>query len=152
MYSHEIYYEKVVFELHVFCILPVSMIVFFYVMTARHLVKSLHIMSDEKHPIAIRRKNTAKVVLGLSIVFVISYVPYHIIWVYFILGDSMKEIEFLYTYFISTWLLVLHSCLNPVALFCYSLAFRTKFKRCLMCFKRRRVVTTTVQLAEFRRT
>jgi hypothetical protein len=121
-------------------------------MTARLLVKSVHTIAEDLHPLVIKRKNTAKIVVGLSIVLVISYVPYHITWVYFVLHDSMEEIELPYTYFISTWLLVLTSCLKPVALFCSSLAFRTKLKRCLMYLKQRRVVTTTQQLAEFRRT
>jgi hypothetical protein len=152
-YNNRIYYEKVVlFELYVHCIVPLCVIVFFYVMTARHLVKSAHTTSEEIHPIAIRRKNTARIVLGLSIVFVISYVPYHIAWVYYILSGYKEETELLYTHYISTWLLLLNSCLDPVALFCCSLAFRTKLKRCIMCFRRRRLVTTTLQLAEFRRT
>jgi hypothetical protein len=153
VYSYEIYYKKVVLlDLCIFCILPLCAIVFFYVMTARHLVKSAHTISEEIHPLATRRKNTARIVLGLSIVFVISYVPYHIIWVYLILDDYNARMKLRYPYFISTWLILLNPCLDPVALFCCSLAFRTKFKRCLMCFRRRRVVTTTLQLAEFRRT
>jgi hypothetical protein len=117
-------------------------------MTARHLVKSAHTICEEIHPVAIRRKNTAKIVLGLSIVFVISYVPHHIIWVCIILNFKFNEIEMGYKH-IYTWLLLLNSCLDPVALFCCSLAFRTKLKR---CFKGSSVVTTTQQLAELRRT
>jgi hypothetical protein len=100
-------------------------------MTARHLVKSVHTISEEIHPLASRRKNTAKIVLGLGIVFVISYVPYYFMWYAIRWDDSMKERELVYTYFISTWLLVLNSCLNPVALFCSSLAFTMELKRCL---------------------
>jgi hypothetical protein len=149
VYLKQIYYKKVVlFELYVFCILPLCVIVFFYVMTARHLVKSAHTISEEIHPLASRRKNTARIVLGLSIVFVISYLPYNIIWVYLTFNGFTGDMELEYIYFISTWLLVLNSCLNPVALFCSSLAFRMEFKRCLMCFKRRRVVTTTLELTE----
>jgi hypothetical protein len=154
------YYNKVVwFELLAFCILPLCVIVFFYVMTARHLVKSaIPISEGIQHPQAKRRKNTAKIVLGLCIVFVISYVPYHITWAYLILQDEYAreleyrqsitayvyetdEIESVYTYHISKWLLVINSCLNPVALFCTSLAFRRPFKRCLMCFKLKRAAT-----------
>jgi hypothetical protein len=143
------YYNKVVW-LHIlaFCILPLCVIVFFYVKTARHLVESAIPISEEiQHPQANRRKNTAQIVLGLSTVFVISYVPYHIIWAYLTWKDDSVP-ELLYTYFISTWLLVINSCLNPVALFFSSLAFRSQFKRCLVCFKRRTVVTTTQELTE----
>jgi hypothetical protein len=148
--SSEIYYKKVVwFEVLAFCILPLCVIVFFYVMTAGHLVKSALPISEEiQHPQANRRKNTAKIVLGLSTVFVISYVPYHIIRAYLTLKDYRYKLELWYTYYISTWLLVINSCLNPVALFFSSLAFRSQFKRCLVCFKRKTVVTTTQELTE----
>jgi Leucine-rich repeat (LRR) protein len=143
------YYDKVVwFELLVLCILPLCVIVFFYVMTARQLVKSALPISEEiQHPQANKRKNTAKILLGLCIVFVISYVPYHIILVYATFKNYLN-MELLYIRSVSTWLLVFNSCLNPVALCCSSLAFRSQFKRCLMCFKRRTVVTTTQELTE----
>jgi hypothetical protein len=65
-----------------FCILPLCVIVFSYVMTARHIMKSALPISDGvQHPQANAHKSTAKIVLELSIVFVISYVPYHITWV-----------------------------------------------------------------------
>jgi hypothetical protein len=143
------YYAKLIlFELLAFCILPLCVIVFFYVMTARHLVKSAIPISEEiQHPQANRRKNTAKIVLGLCIVFVISYVPYHSISVIAIFNNYVN-MESVYIHCISTWLLVSNSCLNPVALCCSSLAFRSQFKRWLMCFKRRAVVTTTQELTE----
>jgi Na+/H+ antiporter NhaD/arsenite permease-like protein len=74
------YYDKIVLlELLAFCILPLCVTVFFYVMTARHLVKSAIPVSEVKqHPQANGRKNIAKIVLGLCIVLLISYVPYYI--------------------------------------------------------------------------
>jgi hypothetical protein len=143
--SSKIYDEKVVwFELLAFCILPLCVILFFYVMMARHLVKSAIRSSAEiQHPQANIRRNTTKIVLGLSIVFVISYVPYHIILACVKLKDYYYNLELWYIFLISTWLLVISSCLNPVALCFCSLAFRMKFKICLMCFRQRGVVTST---------
>jgi Leucine-rich repeat (LRR) protein len=136
------YYKRVVlFELLVSCILPLCVIVFSYVMTARHIMKSALPISDGvQHPQGNARKNTAKIVLGLSIVFVISYVPYHIIWVYhtyhtYDTYDTEQALRV--TRSVSTCLLVFNSCFNPVALCCTSSAFRRHFKRCLMCYCKR---------------
>ena len=78
-FKYIIYYERVIlFEFVVYCVLPLFVIAFFYIMTARHLVKSARPVSEEtQNPPVNTHKNTAKVVLGLSVVFLISYVPYH---------------------------------------------------------------------------
>ena len=48
-------------------------------MTARHLVESSCSLSEETHnPQLDAIKNAAKIVLGLTLVFLISYVPYHV--------------------------------------------------------------------------
>jgi hypothetical protein len=83
-------------------------------------VKSALPLSEEiKHPEANRRKYTAKIVLGLSSVFVKRYVPFHIIraYVIYFTSDDNFILELWYTYFTTTWLLVINSCLNPVALY-----------------------------------
>jgi gastrin-releasing peptide receptor len=146
-YDSQIYYTKVVvFELLVACILPLCVIVFSYVMTARHLVKSALSMSQQmQHPQENTRRNIAKIVLGLSFVFVISYGPYHIIWTYITVKDFLEK-ELVYIYSVSTCLLVLNSCLNPVALCCTSLAFRKHFKRYITCRYRRNSTTTNFEL------
>jgi hypothetical protein len=137
------YYQYVVtFELLMSCVLPLCVIAFSYIMTARHLMKSARpISEDTQNPQLNTRKNTAKIVVGLTVVFLISYVPYHVFWTYIISnyeGYSMKTIRkkdyyLQYTYLVSTFLLLINPCLNPVALFCTSLAFRRQFKRYLTC-------------------
>jgi hypothetical protein len=133
------YYKRVVlFELLVSCILPLCVILFSYVMTARHIMKkALTISGGAQHPQANARKKTAKIVIGLSIVFVISYVPYHIIWVYQTYSNNDTEQALQVTRSVSTCLLVFNSCFNPVALCCTSSAFKRHFKRCLMCYCKR---------------
>jgi hypothetical protein len=142
------YYQLVViFELSVSCVIPLCVVAFSYIMTAIHLLKSSRSISEgTQNPQLQTRRNTAKIVVGLTVVFVISYVPYHAFWTYFIfskgevnfsedfnviLSNSNKELQ--YTYLISTWFLLINSCLNPVALFCTSSPFRQHLKRYLTC-------------------
>jgi len=73
------YYQHVViFELLASCLLLLCVVDFSYVMTARHLVDSSRSMSEgTQNPQLKTRRNTANIVVGLTVVFVISYVPYH---------------------------------------------------------------------------
>jgi hypothetical protein len=146
--SHTTYYKRVViFELFVSCVIPLSVIGFTYITTARHLLNSSR-MSERTNSIQLQtRRNTARIVVGLTVVFLICYVPYHVLWTYMIFtieGDySLGRItdillksnyELQYLYLISTCFLLLNSCLNPVALFCTRSQFRQHLKRYLTCF------------------
>jgi hypothetical protein len=115
-------------------------------MTARHLLESSSSISEEtQNPQLNKRKNTARVVLGLTVVFLISYVPYHISETYFystlhlniFIQQFLKEFEqkknLLELKQILKYFLSINSCLNPVAVFSTSLAFRRQFKRYLTC-------------------
>ena len=64
------YYQHVaLFYLLVSCIFPVCVIAFTYIMTARHLLDSSRLISEETQNIRQnKRKNTAKFVLGLTVV------------------------------------------------------------------------------------
>jgi hypothetical protein len=138
------YRHVVIFELLVSCLLPLCVIAFSHIMTARHLVKSARPISEEtQNPKLNTRKSTAKIVVGLTVVFLISYVPCHALWSYFISIEDLfpdleriitnKEYKLQYTYLISTCLLLINSCLNPVALFCTSGVFRRQCKSYLNC-------------------
>jgi hypothetical protein len=139
LYDCKSYYKPVViFELLVSCALPLCVIAFSNIKAARHLVKSALPISDNiQHPLAETRKNTAKIVFGLTVVFLISLVPYHIFMTYSPLSDidqfqfwySMAPRPLQYTFVISICLLLTNSCLNPVAIFCTSCVFRRHFKR-----------------------
>jgi hypothetical protein len=146
--KHVIYYRRVViFELIVSCVFPLFVIAFSYIMTARHLVESsLSIFEGTQNPQQNTRRNTAKFVMGLTVVFLFSYVPYHIFWAYVICTRqdtifSEKSTKFFiysddklrYFYHISTFFLLINSCLNPVALFLTSSPFRQHLKRYLTC-------------------
>jgi len=151
----------VIFELLVSCVLPLCVIAFTYITTSRYLVEISHFISEgTQNPQLKTRRNTAKIVLGLTVVFVISYVPYHAFWTYVICTSQLrifsgKITEFLiywdyklrYTYQISTCLLLINSCLNPVALFCTSSPFRQHLKRYLTCFCKTNSPPTDLELA-----
>jgi hypothetical protein len=141
------YYQPIViFQLIVSCVLPLCMIAFSYVLTARHLVgSSCSLSEDSQNPRLSTRKNTAIVVLGLTVVFIISYVPFHISETYLhsivnvdnSVDKIMDELSLAYNFLdimsILHILLSINSCLNPVALCCTSRAFREQFKRYLTC-------------------
>jgi hypothetical protein len=142
------YYRNVViFELLVSCVLPLSVIGFTYIKTALHLVKSSRISEGTSNLQLKTRRNTARIVVGLTVIFVISFVPYHVLSTYiicteiesdfyeitpFIILESNNNLE--HIYLVSTCFLLLNSCLNPLALFCTSSQIRQHFKRYLTCF------------------
>jgi hypothetical protein len=149
------YHKRVfTFELFVFCVLPLFMIAFFYIMTARHLVKSAELPFEEtQNPQMNQRKNIAKYVMGLTIVFLISYVPYHALWTYIFFNldriidlPNLSASDFLLIIMISFCLFVMNSCLNPVALFCTSSLFRKHLKRFLCCCWKTNSPPTDVEL------
>jgi Leucine-rich repeat (LRR) protein len=143
--EHLTYYQRVViFELLVSCVSPLCVIAFSYIMTARSLVESsCRISEGTQNPQINTRKNTVKIVTALTFVFLISYVPYHAFWTYFVYTTRPyeaankivfeEEYKLEYMYLVSSCLLSINSCLNPVALFCTSHAFRRQYKRYLTC-------------------
>jgi len=53
-------------------------------MTARHLVENSRAIFEGTQNTQLETlRNATKIVVGLTVVFVISYVPYHILWTYF---------------------------------------------------------------------
>jgi hypothetical protein len=78
------YYQRVVsFELLVFCVLPLCVIAFTYTMTARHLVESCRPIGEAtQNPQLKIRRISAKIVVGLTVVFLRSFVSYHVCWTY----------------------------------------------------------------------
>jgi len=142
------YYRLVVvFELLVSCVLPLCVFAFSWAMIARHLMEnSCSISERTQNPQLKIRRNTAKIVVGLAVVFLISYVPYHILWTYLNYTDEAEFVltkitdildqsnyELRYMYLISTCLLLINPCLNPVILLSASSPFRQHLKRYLTC-------------------
>jgi hypothetical protein len=140
------YYQRVaIFYVLVFCVFPLCVIAFSYIMTFCHLSKSRFSLTETHNARQNTRKNTAKVVLGLTVVFLFSYLPSHIYEMFLVLSinfdksdyEIVKEFEVIsnlaHILSVLDLFLSINSCLNPVALFCTSLAFRRHFKRYLTC-------------------
>jgi hypothetical protein len=156
--EHLTYYQRVViFELLVSCVIPLCVIAFSYITMARSLVQSSCPISEGTlNPQLNTRKNTVKIVTALSVVFLISYVPYHAFWTYFVYTTNPykaaskivfeEQYKLQYMYLVSSCLLSINSCLNPVALFCSSLAFRRQFKRYLTCCCKANSTPTDLEL------
>ena len=150
------YYKRVVlFELYVFCVIPLSVIAFSYITTARQLFKSSIPISEEtQNPQLNIRKNAAKIMIGLTVVFSISYVPYYIFWVYFAFNveqefnpdDNTSILNLYLIQVITRVFLSINSCLNPVAIFCTSSLFRQHLKRYLTCFCKTNSPPTNIEL------
>jgi hypothetical protein len=86
------YHFVVIFELLVPCVLPLCVVAFSYVMTARRLVESSRRISEgTQNPQLKTRRSTAKTVVGLTVVFMISYVPYHAFWTYYIYSEYERS-------------------------------------------------------------
>jgi hypothetical protein len=134
--DHTEYYRMVkLLHLLAFCVIPLSITVAMYSLTARQLL----ITARRKQTEANACKTLAKVFLGLTIVFFVSFVPYHVLWTLI----SWKIISFYfkttYLLFASSCLLVFNSCFNPVSLYCTNLTSSKQFKHYLLvCFRRRK--------------
>jgi endothelin receptor type B len=114
-------------------------------MMFRHLLKSRFSSAETHNARQNTRKSTAKVVLGLTVVFLFTYMPFHIHETYVMSSINFEKSTF------EIWeqknglknvtsilsildvLLSMNSCLNPVALFITSRAFRRYLKRYLTC-------------------
>jgi hypothetical protein len=154
------YYKSVViFELLVSCVLPLCVIGFTYIMTARHLVQSSLISEGTNNFQLNTRRITARIVVGLPFVFLISSVPYHVLMSYIVCTETLlsnfssvtdsitSSYKLQLIYLISTCFLIINSCLNPVALFCTSSQFRQHLKRYLTCFCKTNSPPTDMELA-----
>jgi hypothetical protein len=154
------YYQRVfIFFLLVSCVLPLCVIAFCYVMTFCHLLKNHFSLSETHNARQNTRKNTAKVVLGLTLVFLFSSVPIHVYEIYVTYQINMEKffvekfkednesINLKFIWAILDVLLSINSCLNPVALFCTSLAFRRHLKRYLTCCCKAKSPPTDFELA-----
>ena len=148
------YHRVVIFELLASCALPLCVIAFTYITTAHHLVESYRFVSQASLNSQLEtRRKTAKIVVGLTVVYLISYVPYHVFWSYIIWTQDFETViigfiserKYAMEYLISTCLLLTKSCLNPVALFCTSSQFRRNLKHYLTWFCKKNPTSTYLE-------
>jgi hypothetical protein len=110
----------------------------FYGLTACHLIESARDMPGEASishsKIILTRKKGAKVVLALTGVFFISYVPWYLWQVVFFWGGYGSDYKITtYTYTFLYYLFFGNLCFNPIALYCVSSSFRRYFNQYLFC-------------------
>ncbi|XP_073979035.1 neuropeptide CCHamide-1 receptor-like [Rhodnius prolixus] len=118
---------------------PLLIIAWFYILMARHLLLSTKNMPGELQGQSnqIRaRKKVAKVVLVFVIIFIICFLPHHFFMLWFHFNPDSDEEYNLFWHvlrIVGFCLSYLNSCINPIALYCISKAFRKHFNRYLLC-------------------
>lgn len=140
-------YEKglVLFKFIAYYALPLVVISGFYVLMARHLLLSTRPLPGEQYrgqnnQIQARKK-VAKVVLAFVIIFFVCFLPYHTFMLWFhICPDAHDNYDEFWHAFriIGFCLSYINSCVNPIALYFISKAFRKHFNSYLTCCLRKR--------------
>ncbi|TMW45762.1 hypothetical protein DOY81_009158, partial [Sarcophaga bullata] len=128
--NSEIYARYVVVtKAFVYYLLPLFIIGVLYLMMAQRLHVSAREMPGESLSMQSRsqiraRRYVARMVVAFVVVFFICFFPYHLFELWFHLNPTAREDfdDFL------------NSCVNPVALYCVSGAFRAHFNQYLCCF------------------
>jgi gastrin-releasing peptide receptor len=158
---HINYYQLLtVYHLLVSCAFALCVIAFCYMMTSRQLFQTSRPISEEtQNPQLNTRRNTAKDLLGLTVVLLINTVPVPICEMYFYFSvnpeDSVNKLKYLFdlghklkdfTSFYQNFLSFI-SCLSTVEMFRKSLAFRSHFKRYLTCCCKTNSPPTDLELA-----
>ena len=123
-------------QLLVFCVIPVFVICFFNLRTAHHLKQSVRNMPGENHTTvqAEGRKRVANMVVVLTTVFCVSYVPNFLLRVLFVWSviEHDSQVTFALS-FMSFCLFFCNTCFNPLALFSMSTTYRHLFLQHLPC-------------------
>jgi hypothetical protein len=124
-----------VFNVVVYCVIPLLTTIAFSAVTSNVIRSSAHKMPGEivgQRKVRNARIRSANILIGLNVVFAISYVPYYLflfLYHYF----NVEKLEFLQMFIISYTLIFANSCCNPVALYAASANFRQHFNRYLQC-------------------
>ncbi|GFG38940.1 hypothetical protein Cfor_10228 [Coptotermes formosanus] len=126
-------------NLFVFCIIPLCVTAVFYGLTARYLFASAREMPGEMssvhEKIKYARRKGAKTVLGLAVVFFVSYVPWYVWQVVFLAHYNTHYQIAVCTYTVLYYLFFCSLVFNPVALYCVSSTWRRHFNRYLFCVR-----------------
>ncbi|KAK1122323.1 hypothetical protein K0M31_009545 [Melipona bicolor] len=129
----------------IFYAVPLSIIAFFYILMARHLMHSTRNIPGEMQCQVKQvkaRKKVAKMVMAFVIVFAVCFFPQHVFMLWFYIHPTAdKDYNAFWHYFriLSFCLAFTNSCINPIALYCVSNTFRRYFDRYLLCCIPRRI-------------
>ncbi|XP_012261064.1 neuropeptide CCHamide-2 receptor isoform X2 [Athalia rosae] len=132
----------VLFKFLAYYAIPLCIIAGFYLGMARHLELSTRNMPGElpgapNQSGQIRaRKKVGKMVISFVVIFIVCFLPYHTFMLWFHFYPFSREVydEFWHTFrIIGFCLSFINSCINPIALYCVSGAFRKRFNEYLCC-------------------
>ncbi|XP_026822094.1 neuropeptide CCHamide-1 receptor-like [Rhopalosiphum maidis] len=131
----------IMFKLLAYYVVPLFVIGCFYLLMAHHLMVSTRNMPGELQHAGqsgqIRaRKKVAKMVLSFVVIFMISFLPYHVFMVWFHFNSNSRDEYDDYWHafrIVGFCLSFINSCVNPVALYFISGVFRKHFNRYLFC-------------------
>ncbi|XP_046752926.1 neuropeptide CCHamide-2 receptor-like isoform X1 [Diprion similis] len=137
-------YKKgvVLFKFLAYYAIPLCIIAGFYLGMARHLELSTRNVPGEfpgapHHCGQIRaRRKVGKMVISFVIIFIVCFLPYHTFELWFHFYPLSNEVydDFWNTFrIIGFCLSFINSCINPIALYCVSGAFRKRFNEYLCC-------------------
>ncbi|XP_029660843.1 neuropeptide CCHamide-1 receptor-like [Formica exsecta] len=123
----------------IYYVIPLSIIAVFYMLMARHLMRSTRNIIGEMQGQVKQvqaRKKVAKMVMAFVIVFAVCFLPQHVfkLWFY-IYPTAQMDYNAFWHYFriLGFCLAFTNSCINPIALYCVSGTFRKYFDRYLLC-------------------
>ncbi|XP_043279218.1 neuropeptide CCHamide-2 receptor-like isoform X3 [Venturia canescens] len=138
-------YKKgmVLFKFLAYYAIPLCIIAGFYFGMARHLELSTRNMPGElSGAVAHRgeqiraRKKVGKMVIAFVAIFIVCFLPYHTFMLWFHFYPFSKDVydDFWHAFRIVGFCLsFINSCVNPIALYCVSGAFRKRFNEYLCC-------------------
>jgi hypothetical protein len=122
-----------VFNVVVYCVVPLLTTAAFSTVTSRKMRLSVRKMPGEvmgQGKVRNARTRSANILVGLIIVFAISYVPYYL-FLFLYTHFNVEKLGFLQMFIISYTLIFVNSCCNPVALYAASGNFRQYFNKYL---------------------
>ncbi|XP_066996504.1 neuropeptide CCHamide-1 receptor-like [Anabrus simplex] len=123
----------------VYYAIPLCIIACFYILMARHLELSTQNMPGERQGQSTQiraRKKVAKMVLAFVIIFILCFLPYHTFMLWFHFNPDSQYLYDDYWHalrIIGFCLSFINSCINPIALYFISGAFRKHFNQYLFC-------------------
>ncbi|XP_071439042.1 neuropeptide CCHamide-1 receptor-like [Hetaerina americana] len=125
---------------------PLTIIAFFYLLMARHLMLSTRNIPGEGCVVrgihqqarqARARKKVARMLLAFVLIFALCFLPQHIfmLWFYYDENAQSKYNAYWHSFrIIGFCLAFINSCINPIALYCISGVFRKHFNQYLFCW------------------
>ncbi|XP_024889779.1 neuropeptide CCHamide-1 receptor-like [Temnothorax curvispinosus] len=123
----------------IYYVIPLSIIAVFYILMARHLIRSTrNILGEVQGQVRQiqARKKVAKMVMAFVIVFAVCFLPQHVFMLWFYIHPTaLEDYNAFWHYFriLGFCLAYTNSCINPIALYFVSGTFRKYFDRYLCC-------------------